>query len=741
MAARKKEETTHLSILDAVEALSNIADLDFEREVDVATEEEIAEQNHLVTARTVQWLEVEDPDSTITFIRETFHVVLDYLRDFYKHDYKYVSKPQAVEGVKTIMVLVGDAAQKLDKYTTLFSRTKAKNVKSLQEYKQLQEFYLTRVARKIEEGILGKWILALTKDAMARKETAARLKGKRLISTRYVFIDLESVKKDTEYELFFLKKEDGSRFFNPRLIRNIKLICDFGETITAHKEVDPILRINIWQDYAMHIAAKSIFKAQGVVLDRFFHEARKGWKGELATTLNKAVVALLMSCNPKNLLRNAPVKSCLEYFVDFQFFLRSALKSREYQRDMVYPPKRSAVLANCLLDVTHGLSRALFSSITGYPELVPVFERVFHKASEAQSPEHKKAAKESRMLWSRLAADNVAMKKLIKQHPNGPLIKDLEILEHGTCYAFDPIIQFNIPFQLYSLYLKERKISNIRMPSPTSQKFIHEAKILDEFKAFLHACTKRQFKRKHLIINLQDRTSWREHSRSRAIEELQSKRDFVKVLEVVTLPKDTEFYHQVSPYDRDNHAEVFIEHFKEHLADENCGFFFPQHIKKKLFPKFVDGVLDGIHKVFFSKRNVLSVQNRLDFIELFYLFLQLKLIEVTQSDSFSMLCKDGIDVGGVASTQFYAFLSLLSGGGVNESDVEHMNLILYTAPLLIRERVIIPEVFDRMITVLKRIEGTKDELGSGKFRKVINGAFGRFYKIPINKSLNAVPSM
>lgn len=740
MCAKKSEEASHLSILEAVEALSSIADLDFEREVDVATKEEIAEQNELVTSRTVQWIGEEGPDSTVELIKDTFHVVLDYVRNFYKHEYRYVGKPRVVEGVKTIMVLVGEAAQKLDKYTTLFHRTRAKRVKAIKEYKQLQEFYLTRIARKIEEEVLGKWILELTKETMARKKAAA-LKGKKTISSKHVFIDLESVKRDTGYELFFLKKEDGTRFYNPRLTRNIKLICDFGESITMPKAMDPFVHIKIWQDHAVHIVAKSILNAQGGLLDRYFHESKRSWRRELVCALNKAIMALLMSGNPKNLLRNAPAKSCIEYFVDFQFFLREALKSREYQRYLAYPPKKSARFTLCLLELTHSLSSALFVSTPGYQELLPVFEDIFQEAESAVSPEHTEAAKESHMLWSRLASGYAAIKKLIKLHPNGPLVKDLDILEKGVYFAFDPIAQFNIPYQLYSLYLQEHKMTNIRIPSPTYQEFIHKVKILEEFKGFLRAFSRSGLKRKHLIINFQDRTSWREHMRCLAIEQLQRSPEFSKLLTVVTIAKDTEFYHQVASYRGDNHAAIFIEHFKEHLSDENCGYFFPENIKKELFPKFVDGVIDAVHRIFFSDMNVLTVKNRQDFIEVFYLFLQLKLIELIQPDTFSLMCKDSVDVGGVASTQLYAFLKILHDEELVEADVDHMNFILYCAPLLIRERIILPDVFDRMIDVLKRIEMVKHELGARNFGKIINEAFGRFYNTPILKTMVALPVM
>jgi len=291
--------------------------------------------------------------------------------------------------------------------------------------------------------------------------------------------------------------------------------------------------------------------------------------------------------------------------------------------------------------------------------------------------------------------------------------------------------QFNIPNQFYSIYSQETKITNTRIPCPIYQESITRGQILEEFKGFLRGYGKGQFHNKHLLINFQDRTSWREHSRCIALEQLQDLEEFAQRLTVVTLAKDTEFYYQYSPYDGDNHAESFIKHFKENLKDENCGFYFPETLKSQLFPKFVDEVLHTIHRAFFSRKNVLTKENRLDFIEIFYLLLQLKLIELVHPESFSLVCKDGLDVGGTGSAQLYAFLKLIRADPLLDSETERVNLILYTAPMLVRERIIIPERFNRMLNALKKIEATRLELGAAAFAKLMHQAFGKFFKTPI----------
>ncbi len=740
MPNKKKSEESHLSILEAVEALSAIADIDFQKDIEIATPEEIRQQNTILEAKISHWTGTPDEEHSVKLITETFHVVHKYLRNFYKQNYRKVNRPKVIEGVKTIMVLVGEAAKKLDHYTTLFNHTKEQCVKNLKEYKQLQEFYLTRIAKKIDEGVLSRWIFELTKGAMAHLEESALVgKQNRPLEARHVYIDMESVKSDVEYELFFLRKEDGSRFFNPRLIRNIKLVADFGETISEEREsIDPLEEIVLWQDQVMHAAAKHILQAQGNSFDQFFHEARQAPKRELVVELYKAYIALIMSANSANLLIHAPQKSCTQYFADFQLFLRKALHTRDYQRMLLYPSKNASV--QVFLESVHRLCRAFFTGIKGYQELLPVFKKLMQKAEHSQSLEHIKAAKECKMVWSRLAADYAALKKMIKGHPNGPLVKVLNLLQNGGFHIFDPMTQYNLPNQLYSIYLNDHKILNIHMASPTGQEFIDKAKALDEFRAFLRSYLMGQTKKRHLLINMQDKTSWREHSRATALEDLAAQTPFASALSVVTFAKETEFYHQIAPYHQDNHAEAFLQHFKENLADENCGFYFPPQLKETLFDTFIGKSLEAIHQVFFSGANVLTVKNRLDFIEIFYLFLQIKILDHLNPETFSFTCKDGIDVGGCASTGLLAFIRTLNGEEFSETDYMQLNLHLYAPALLIRERIILPAPFERMNSALRRIEGVKSEMGAQEFEKEVLDKFGPLYKTPILKAKTLFPS-
>jgi hypothetical protein len=733
MVTQEKHETSYLSIMDAVEALANIADLDLNRNIAIVQPHDITVQDINVTYKTIHWLHHKEAPETIVVIKEIFRAILNYLRNFYRKDYSYVTNSKAVEGIKTIMVLVGEAAKKLDKYSSLFERAHVKSVADLSEYKHLQEFYLSKIARKVDEGTLGKWLLELTKRAWNHSREV-KLTSKRAMQTKHVFVDLDSVKKDTEYELFFLRKEDATRFYSPRLIRNIKLVCDFGDYFNKSKTGNDSLEdIALWQDRCYLIAAKDILKTVENRLRRYFKEAMPFKDKELIQNLNKAFMALMLCANTHNQINQAHGKSCKDYFSDFQFYLRSALHTRDYLKLITYPPEPSSKLANCLLDTAHCVCMALFENLHFYQSIEPHLQKMFAEAAEIQSSEHEAAAKTSHALWSSLACENKAMTKLIKTHSNGPLIKVLDVLQNENQLAFDPFILQILPSRVFALS-NENKFMNVQIPSPTSQEFIHKVSIVEEFKGFLRNCEKNDFINKHLMINLQDRTSWREHFRCTVLEDLQKIEAFEQHLVVVTLSKDTEFYHQLEPYYQDNHADIFIQHLKEHLGDVNSGFYFPQEITKLLFPNFVEEVIKEIHHVFFSGKNILLREHRLDFIELFYLFLQLKLIEIVKPDSFSLTCKDGVDISSTANAQLFAFLKLINEDHFTAADRVALNNVLYAPALLIRERSVNPERFNRMNSVIKCIESVQSELGHEDFTKMIHDVFGKYYKTSILKS-------
>lgn len=724
MTRERKEKKELPSIEEAVERLSSIAEMDFDREISMATYENgVILQEESPSTSSVSWIYEQDPVDRIEILKDLFHVILHYLRTFYKKEYRYMANQQATEGLKAIMVVVGEAAKKLDHHKDFFLGTKLKSVTDMPEYKHLQEFYLSRIARKIDEGLLSKWIMGLSQRLIEQqREVAAPPLA--LASSKHVFVDMEAVKKDTEYELFFIRKENGTRFFSPRLIRNIKLVCDFGDRIGDSKQDDPLESINVWRDEMACVSAQHILRFVAPQISKFYHEVSKDHENDLPVYLGKALMALMLCSNVHNIAKDPSVKSCSDYFIDFQDFLQKVLHTRDYEKMIAYPPTKSNKTAHCLLDLTHALCQAFFASMEGYQSIVPHIDHLVQEAIQDQEIQLPKNGE----LSEYLATEYSTLSSLLKNHANGPLIKVLEILEEGNYHAYDPLHQGNIPSQMFSLDALTKHITHLHLPCPTRQEYMNKVTIDEEFKGFLRALHTGHNQYNFLIINLQDRTSWREHHRSIVLEELQKHPDFAHQLTVVTLPKDTEFYHQDAPYNTDNRMEDFMTHFKEHLKDENCGFFFPQHIKKALFPDFIDKLLGAVHQVFFGNRNTLTRERRKDFIEIVYLFLELKLLELVRPEAFSLSCKDGVDCGPAASGLLYIFLKWMEEPKLSHDEAEQLRMILHAPPLIVRERMMRSEYFHRMLNAVKEIELCKNEQGWQQFVASIHEAFGPLYK-------------
>ncbi len=274
-------------------------------------------------------------------------------------------------------------------------------------------------------------------------------------------------------------------------------------------------------------------------------------------------------------------------------------------------------------------------------------------------------------------------------------------------------------------------MQNIRIPSPTHQEVVSKACVVEEFKSYLASLSDGISSEHHLLINLQDRTSWREHARCLALEELDNQSEGRSQVTVVTLAKDTDFYWQESPYDIDNHADTFIQNFREQLEDDKCGFHFPEDMREELFPQFVHQLLDSVHRTFFEERNVLDIQERRDFIEIAYLFLELKLLDILRPDAFSLVCKDGVDISSPSNGLLFLFMKLLNQDEITESGLDQLNVMLYSQSFLLRERVIIKKRINRMIDALRAVEECRDQVGGDKFKKIIGEAFGSLYNTSI----------
>lgn len=679
-----------LNILDALDNLNALVDADTLDEIELTDDVRLVPHKGEEEGgpEEVYWVRAGPDTQTVYAIKETFRAVLDYLHVFYQKMRQTGDTKKLVEGVNTIMVLVGEATKNLDRLGAIFKE----KVSDFPEYRELQDFYQKRVIRESFREFAKAPVSKQKGEVLPEQEEWERELQELLreeenieeVAGVHILNDIDVIKRDHLYELFYLKNEAGHNFFTYDLARNIKLACDFGEFSQEYFGDDPLLQIKNWEDKQLHLQAIKILKIVRRPLEKFYSEAMKYKNMEGIALLHNACSALMLAANPRNLIRQFSLKGCHLYFADFLTFLRDVLHNREYEKFLIYGPPAGKPFFRHYLDLVHAFCYALFNETQDQTELSRAIQHLIERT----------APKKGKTLSETLTHANYALTEAFKKHPNGPVFKALDIVREEMERRFDPLMQGNLP----SLEWMLEDVKVIRLPCPIIQEWINHATICEEFKTFLRACKENE---RLLYINYQDRTSWKEHARTEAIEECARQAEWASHLTVVTLACDTDFYNQAGIYQDLDDSGEFISQLADHLGDESAGTYFPSHLKKELFPDFIDALLMQIHQTFFGKKKKLHYLERLDFIELTYHFIELKLIELVKPTHLALTSKDGLDIGAAANV---GLIALLTVGNKIKLDSKKMEAILFSPTLMQRERIIQPERLDRLCAFILLLE-------------------------------------
>jgi len=685
-----RKSTGVIDFQDAMENLATIASIDMEQPplLAIVKKTRFVLDSEEVGKEYAQWLSGEGSEVILALLDATYQAIHLHLQHLYNNPETDWESHKIRQGIASTMDLVGESAQKMDRYLSMrLGEVYKGQVATREPFKALGHFYSERFAKKFEGGIEGP-------EIWQEEWSESPIEGSELQ-------DFEAVKKDREYELFYIRNEMGQPYFTRELLRNLKLSVHFdGETESF--EEDPLLKIRTMADRDLNAAAKQILGDCHSSMEEFYKTCRKTQENALVQALNTAIVALFLTADLRHLIQNTEGKSALPYFQDFHRSLRVAMQTSEYQKLIAYPPERDDRASLAMIQLTHHFCYALFHRVSGVKqEAIGLIHRTMRRGEELQTKKEK-----GNSLWNQLLLDDEKLRTLLAKFPNGPLFKILDVVleeqEEDAVVPFDPIGQENLPGSLYEIEHKGKSILVLRIPSPTRQSIINKVEIVEEFKGFLRY---HGSKRKHLIVNLQDRTSWREFSRSGAIESMQKMAEFSGHLFVLTLPKDTDFYFQNNEYLHLEKATDFLTSLKAQLASpESCGFHFPHVWKPQDMQKYVAELLPLIHEHFFESKAKLSRKEREDFIEIFYQFLILKAIEVCDPDSLSFTCKDAVDTGAAQSALFYLFLKILSEDLNPKTDRDFLLWLLYTPAFFVRERAIDSERFYRALSAAESME-------------------------------------
>ncbi|MFC2049379.1 hypothetical protein ACFLR2_01745, partial [Chlamydiota bacterium] len=112
------KEKGGLSILDALENLNTLVDATSLDEIEVTDDDLLIPHKGEKEGgeREIYWVKAGPDDQTLTAIKETFLSVHAYLHTFYSKMKKGGDTKRLVEGINTIMVLVGEATKNLEKF-------------------------------------------------------------------------------------------------------------------------------------------------------------------------------------------------------------------------------------------------------------------------------------------------------------------------------------------------------------------------------------------------------------------------------------------------------------------------------------------------------------------------------------------------------------------------------------------------------------------------------------------------
>ncbi len=716
-----------ISVMEAVDNLSHMAEVDVtvpeesEKPLEL-TEEQLTERMHLLS-----WHGPEYHQYNQERIRETYRAILKYLKDLFEKEKGQLREEETQRGVQAMILLAGEAAQKIDNYTDIFKK-EGESVTELKEYKELQQYYLTKIAQRFqkttetEEKWQKEWGAGVGEDALGVQKGGLK--------------NLESVRRDKDYELFLIRNEEGHPFFNRSLMQHLQLIGQFDFMLRDVTRENPFLRIPMILDKEAQAAAKEVLHLSSAYVEEYYKEALKYKHNAFVVQINKALMALMLAANPRNLMQTAAGKYCLDYYSDFHTYLRSALQSKEYLRFVANPPPLSEQFQHSLVNLTHLLSASFFLRSLSKKEMIAFIRMLIEKGGKDSKEE--KPTSSPLSLWNILLDQDDNIRHLLKQYPNGPLMMTLRLFSQDKQLSgFDPFAEQNYPGLIYTISVDDFHISCLKLPSPTLQQKIASAQPTQEFLAFLRAIGSKKRNQRHLLINLQDRTSSHELPRCTALEEMQKLSEFSGALTVATLAKNGDFYLQTGEYLELNDAKDFKKQFKEQIASaEQCGFYFPPEIDQKMLLKFADEALDIVHKVFFGGKGTLIHKNRLDFIEIFYLLFILKLVEEGKPDILSFTCKDAIDTGAAASAELFAFLRMMNNASVwSKEEKDFLLWMLYSPALSLRERAIDAQRLNRMVSALSCVNAELEA-----HAKATVDACSKLYKLPFFKGLSVKES-
>jgi hypothetical protein len=663
----KAKKRLDLSILEAVDNLASMADVDLE---------EAKKDRHVLLEKLrtrAKWLSFQSKKTTDEKIKSTFSTIHHYLEYLGKNSSTPEKKIHFQKGVLAIKGLAHDAIRKIDELKKIFHPNE--KVTSVEHYEEIQG--LSKFLADFENFYYDPKLEAQEIDLPGSLYS---------VDPKGLIKEFSHLKEDEEYELLFIRREDNLPFFSQEVLTHAKYICDFDECFLDFAQENPLKMIKVIQDEEACSVAQEIYEKVKTSLEPFLKAYKTHQEDTLSHLIYKATVALVAAKNPQNLLRSGRKKTSLEYFKDFYLYL-AEITSHQLLPTLDQDPYHQKAKK-----VIQAMNGWFFLHPMNHPKAVEVMKSLINKGQLQPIKRHS--------IWSWFLESYEQIDHEMKKYPSGPIYQLIQQYENGDFdRGFSSILQGNTPAAIFEFTMNHKSCSLLYLPSPTLQSKFSHAMLLSHFETFLNLNPEKKL----LIFNLQDR-QFAAKARTDVIEKSEESH---QNLFVVSLPKDTSFYHQEDEYHSLDNAASFIKALYDQVQGAPVsGFHFPKQISFEKIKAFSQKMIPWIHEHFFGKNKVLSRKNRQDFIEIFYGFLMMEILHLAQCDYVSFTCKDAIDIGSLSTLQFFALLKFFIHPETQLSDEDHDALVeIALVPAFIhRGRMTSIKRLERMLSCLKTFE-------------------------------------
>ena len=683
MKPAKTIQIEEAPVLEAIETLSSIAELELST---VLHDPSMVQGETSLVVNTVRWLHQKNAEHMQSIIRENLHVLLNYFERSYASDKKRFSKGESLKGVRTIMLLADEAAENLDRYTQLFLGVHQPSVKSTREFRELCDFYTRKIAPHPSAKTPKIGALPIT-DILTQAGVQVPVWAKQL-SLKRLSLELEDIQRDIDYELLFLKKEDGSRFFTPRLVRSMKLACDIEQAVDWQGKAEYPQEIDLLRRYAVADGVRSVLDDGRKAIDIFFHYAHRAAAQQTVLDFySPCIAALETALQAIHQSETKKSKGVVEYFNDFKTLFGSAMQSTEFKKMLTYPPENEHSWEYATMHLSEVLASSFVLGASLSTDLMRSFTGFVAWGSVAAEEE---VGAQDGTLSRWLNTQYAALRHLVGTTANATLGRMLEELKKRQIYTFEPLIDGAIPHHLCDLSWADRVIPIVQMPSPTRQDRIDAAIPTEIFQVALHRIVREEGP--VLIVNLQDRSAWRDGARCLAIEGLSG--DGASVL---SLPRDGEWYQQEGDFEKLSSAKRFKEAMVLQILGEGVhGITVSEDSLRHL--------IDELHTAIYGGRNSLTKTMRCELIDLVHLFLILRAIEEVKPGSVLVCCKDGLDITGTAIGGLFSWMKFLNQRPFSEEEKTWLGTAVLGLPLIERQRLLFPDRFRRLVNLIKVLE-------------------------------------